>query len=275
MHNHTFYKQAKIKKGDSMKKLLISSLLFLMLIPLSVDASSHGWGFKKNTNHQKPNVGIYEQMLEKYDAYYMDKSEDKVIYFTFDNGYEAGYTAPILDILKRHEVPAAFFLTGHYVKDQAPLVKRMLKEGHIIGNHSDKHPDFTNLTKQAYEKELKSLENLVKNVDEKAVMQYVRPPKGTFNEATLGWANELGYIPVFWSLAIVDWEEKKKGGTYVYDQIMKQIHPGAIILLHTVSKDNLDALEPVIKKLKAEGYQFKSLDDLVLKDILPKSVIGW
>lgn len=261
------------------KRIVVASILVFLTLFIGVNeleaSSGFGWGYKKNANHEIPDIGKYQAMLEKYGAYYADHSGDKNIYLTFDNGYEQGYTDNILDVLKKEEVPATFFVTGHYVKSAPELVKRMAAEGHMIGNHSYHHPDLTILTKDAMQKELETLEQAVAEVSEQKEMKYLRPPKGTFNEQSLGWSNELGYIHIFWSLAFADWNiNKQKGGDYAYEQIMKQVHPGAIVLLHTVSSDNAAALSKVIKELKNQGYQFKSLDDLVLKDKLPRGIYG-
>jgi peptidoglycan-N-acetylmuramic acid deacetylase len=238
-------------------------------------ASGFGWGYKKNENHEIPEVGKYRNMLEKYGAYYADHSGKKHIYLTFDNGYEEGYTDDILNVLKEEKVPATFFVTGHYVKSEPELVKRMADEGHIIGNHSYHHPDFTVLSKKAMKEELESLEQAVAKVSSQKEMKFMRAPRGTFNEQTLKWSSELGYIQVFWSLAFADWHtDQQKGADYAYEQIMKQVHPGAIILLHAVSADNAKALSKVIKDLKKQGYDFRSLDDLVIEDMLPDGLYG-
>lgn len=262
-----------------MKKIipaLIFLAFFLLLIhPFPIEVYGYGWGYKKNANHQVPDIGKYQQVLEKYGAYYADLSGDKVVYFTFDNGYEQGYTDEILDVLKKENVPATFFVTGHYVESSPDLVKRMVDEGHIIGNHSYHHPDFTVISKEAMKKELEDLEAAVAEVSDQKEIKFLRPPRGMFNERTLQWANELGLIHVFWSLAFIDWEvNKQKGWHYAYEQIMNNIHPGAIILLHAVSEDNALALEKVIHGLKKEGYKFGSLDDLLMKNLLPESMLG-
>lgn len=242
--------------------------LTFIMVPDSVNA--YGWGYQRNTNHEVPEIGSYQQILDKYNAYYADLSGEKVIYLTFDNGYEQGYTADVLDVLKEESVPATFFVTGHYVKSEPDLIKRMVDDGHMIGNHSYHHPDFTVLTKQRMKKEVDELQEAVAEVSNQKELTYLRPPRGMFNEQTLEWANELGYIHIFWSLAFVDWDTAgQKGWKYAYDQIMEQIHPGAIVLLHTVSSDNAKALAKVIKELKEQQYEFRSLDDLILKDILP------
>src|SRR5699024_12185774 len=149
-------------------------------------------------------------------------------------------------------------------------------EGHIIGNHSYHHPDFSILTKEAMQKELEDLAEKVGEVSDQKDLKYLRPPRGIFSEQTLEWANELGYIHIFWSLAFKDWEtSNQKGWRYAYEEVMEQIHPGAIVLLHTVSKDNAEALAALITDLKEEGYQFKSLDDLVLRDHIPEVIYGY
>lgn len=260
----------------TVKFLVIAFFTVLVFIQsIEVNATGFGWGYKKNTEHQIPEIGQYETLLTQYGAYYADHSGEKHIYLTFDNGYEQGYTASILNVLKREKVPATFFITGHYVKEEPALVKRMVDDGHIIGNHSYHHPDFTTMTKQAIEKELEYLEAAVAKVSAQKDIKYLRPPRGTFSEQTLKWANELGYMHIFWSLAFKDWEtDKQKGWKYAYDQMMEQIHPGAIVLLHTVSADNAEALERMIVDLRKQGYQFKSLDDFILKDKMNDGIYG-
>lgn len=261
-----------------MRKFMAASIIFLTLfVCLSgpANTSAFGWGYKKNTEHQIPDIGKYKEILNKYGAYYVDDSGEKNIYLTFDNGYEQGYTAEILDVLKKESVPAAFFVTGHYVESAPELIKRMVDEGHIIGNHSYHHPDFTVIDKDAIKKELETLEEAVAEVSDQKDIKLLRPPRGVFNDNTLKWTNELGLIHVFWSLAFQDWNvSEQKGPQYAIDQIMAQVHPGAIVLLHAVSSDNAEALEQIIQELKKQGYTFKSLDDLIIKDLLPDGLIG-
>lgn len=256
------------------------SLTLFLLIFASMqgiaEAKSFGWGYKKNDQHELPDIGEYRTILDTYQAYYADTSGDKNVYLTFDNGYEEGYTGKIMDVLKKKKVPATFFVTGHYVESEPDLVKRMADEGHIIGNHSYHHPDLTNLSQDSVEKELDDLEEAVANVSSQKEMKYLRPPKGTFNEQSLKRTKDLGYISVFWSLAFVDWNtDKQSGWEYAHEQIMDQIHPGAVILMHTVSSDNAEALSHIITDLEDEGYTFKSLDDMVIKDIMPKGIIDF
>ena len=254
-------------------KAIFCMLIVFAVMGFSLDTSSvyaYGWGFKKSTENSPPDVGEYDNLLENQEAIYKEDTDEKNIYLTFDNGYEQGFTADMLDVLKKHNVPAAFFVTGHYVKSEPDLIKRMAEEGHIIGNHSYGHPDFTKMSKKEVHKELKKLKEAVQAITDQETMNYVRPPRGTFNEKTLDWTEEFGYTQVFWSLAFKDWEtNQQKGWKHAYEQVMDQVHPGAIVLLHTVSEDNAEALDKIIKRLKKDGYQFKSLDDLMIKQYLP------
>lgn len=252
--------------------LLFSLFLFTTTPEENVLAQNYSnkpisWGLKRSTNQQPPSAGQhYEQILEKYGSFYLGDTSKKEIYLTFDNGYENGYTHQILDTLKEKKVPATFFITGHYLKDQTELVMRMVKEGHIVGNHSWHHPDLTTKSEQEIAKELNSLKEEFTKLTGVKEMNYLRPPRGIFSERTLAISQKLGYTNVFWSLAYIDWKvDQQKGKQYAYDQIMRQIHPGAVLLLHSVSKDNAEALGQVIDDLKKQGYQFKSLDDLMLQ----------
>lgn len=222
------------------------------------------WGFKKGEKGKPAEAGKErDELLKKYGSVYIGDTSKKEIYLTFDNGYENGYTGQILDVLKKEKVPATFFVTGHYLESAEDLVIRMVKEGHIVGNHSYYHPDLTQVDDARVKRELEKVKALNYKITGQKQMSYLRPPRGVFSERTLKLAKDEGYAHVLWSLAFVDWQtDKQKGWEYSYNNIMKQIHPGAIILLHTVSKDNADALEKVIKDLKKEGYSFKSLDEL-------------
>lgn len=254
--------------------MLISFMMIFVITP-STYAAGYGWGYKKNTDNKLPDIGKYKAMLDKYGAYYADESGEKNIYLTFDNGYEEGYTEEILNVLKKENVPAAFFVTGHYVKEEPGLVKRMVSDGHIIGNHSYHHPDFTIMRKQEIKTELEDLEKAVANITDQKQLIYLRPPRGLFSEDTLKWSQELGYTHIFWSLAFKDWKtDDQKGWKYAYDEIIEQIHPGAVVLLHAVSSDNAKALEKVIKELKQQGYTFKNLNDLAIKEELSDAIFG-
>jgi peptidoglycan-N-acetylmuramic acid deacetylase len=264
-----------IKKGFC---FLLCLTMLCAFIPQQVAGENlsnekHDWYFKKSKNNQPATTEPeFEKILEENGGVFIDHTKDKVLYLTFDNGYENGYSAQILDVLKEKKVPAAFFVTGHYLKDQPDLVKRMVKEGHIVGNHSWSHPDMTQVSNERLKTELSKVKDKFTEITGVKEMRYLRPPRGIFSERTLALSHKEGYINVFWSLAYLDWEiNKQRGWEYAYNNIMKQAHPGAIMLLHTVSKDNAEALGKAIDDLRKKGYKFRSLDDLMLKE----SIIDW
>lgn len=253
---------------------MVIPIIFLFFFhAVSVHAISNKpihWGFKKAKNEQQADAGKeYDQLLDKYDGFYKGSQDEKVLYLTFDNGYENGYTGKVLDILKKEKVPATFFVTGHYLKSAPDLTKRMADEGHIIGNHSWSHPDMTQISEGKIKSELAKVKTETEKLTGQTDMKYLRPPRGILSEKTMKVAKEEGYVHVLWSLAFKDWlTNEQKGWKYSYDNIMAQVHPGSVMLLHTVSKDNADALEQVIQDLKKRGYVFKSLDDFMLKEKL-------
>lgn len=245
--------------------LLISTLTYVPITTAQAYSNKAiHWGFPKSKDHIPPHAGKkYDHILQKYGAFYTGDTSNKDIYLTFDNGYENGFTDDILDVLKDKKVPAIFFVTGHYLKDQPELVQRMVKEGHLVGNHSWRHPDLTTVSDQRLKEELTQVKEEFKRLTGEQDMMYLRAPRGIFSERTLALSQQLGYTNVFWSLAYVDWKiNQQKGWQYAYDNITSQIHPGAVILLHTVSKDNADALAKVIDELRKEGYTFKRLNEL-------------
>lgn len=221
-----------------------------------------GWGIKRNDNHEQPDVGSNnKKILENYDGITFGNNEDKYVYLTFDEGYEAGYTAKLLDILKENDVKAAFFITGHYLNTQPELVQRMIEEGHIVGNHTVNHKSMPDLDDEKIKEEIMKLH---KTVYEKFnyEMKYIRPPMGEFSERTLEITKSLGYTTTMWSLAYDDWDENKQGREeYGKNKVISNVHNGAIILLHANSIDNSNILDSCIKEIKNMGYEFKSLDE--------------
>ncbi|AYC30236.1 polysaccharide deacetylase [Paenisporosarcina cavernae] len=233
--------------------------------PFSTDASALHWGFQKASNENQAQAGPqFDALLQKYDAYYKGSASKKTLYLTFDNGYENGKTASILDTLKKEKIHATFFLTGHYVESATELVNRMIKDGHEIGNHTLNHPNMAHLSTEKMIEEWKSFDELLASKTKVKKTRFVRPPEGVFNEEMLRVAKENGYQHMFWSVAFVDWyANKPQGKAYAYNELVKQLHPGAIILMHTVSQDNADALPDFIQTAKEKGYTFSTLDALV------------
>lgn len=193
---------------------------------------------------------------------YDDKSEGKRLYLTFDCGYENGNTEKILDVLQEKKVPAAFFCTLYQVQSQPELTARMIRDGHIVGNHSDTHPDFSTLTGEEIAGQLENFDNHMRQKFGYCA-PYFRFPEGAYSEYALAEVNSHGFTVAFWSLAYADWDENnQKGADYAYDTVMSRLHPGAVILLHSVSSDNAAAMARIIDGARAQGYEFYSLTDL-------------
>jgi peptidoglycan-N-acetylmuramic acid deacetylase len=204
------------------------------------------------------------EKLRELGGAYWDEGGGKVLYLTFDAGYENGFTEEILDVLQELQVPAAFFLTGDYLNREPDLVRRMTAEGHIVGNHTMTHPDMSAIReKEAFQKELEGLETLFKEVTGKDLPKYYRPPQGIYSEDNLKMAKELGYKTVFWSLAYADWDEKHQmSPEAAINKLMSRMHNGAVILLHPTSSTNAKIMPELIRRLKAEGYEFGTLDEI-------------
>ena len=229
---------------------------------VNAPTKSYGWGFVRKKG-SPPQITIEEQeRLAKYEAYYLGKTSEKNIYLTFDEGYENGYTAKILDTLKELDVKAAFFVTMPYLEGQQELVKRMIDEGHIVGNHTVHHPNLSECSIDEIRQELDILNS--KSVELYGYqMKYMRPPEGAYSERVLALATDMGYKTIFWSHAYKDWDVNvQKGRDYALNQVIPYLHNGEILLLHAVSKDNADALEEIILKARENGFSFKSLDEL-------------
>ncbi|MGE6377718.1 delta-lactam-biosynthetic de-N-acetylase [Peribacillus muralis] len=260
-----------------MKKKAILTVLVCLICSLGSPAfaQSYNWGFNKGKNEVPADAGKnFNEMLPKYEAIYKGDTSKKDIYLTFDNGYENGYTAQILDVLKKHNAPGAFFVTGHYLKTAPELVVRMANEGHIVGNHSWNHPDMTSVTDDVIRTELMRVKKATEKLTGQKEMNYLRPPRGVFNERTMEVAKKEGYYHIFWSLAYKDWiVDQQKGAAFAHDEVLKQIHPGAILLFHTVSKDNAEALDSILTDLEKQGYTFSSLDELMIEKQLPSRML--
>ena len=237
---------------------------------LSVPASSvpvssaDNWGLSFQEEGKPPIGNASPEYLAAFDTHYVCETEEKVLYLTFDAGYENGYTAPILDTLKKHQVPAAFFLVGNYLETSPDLVKRMVEEGHIVGNHTYHHPDMSQISaKEAFQKELSDLETLFEEITGQPMAKYYRPPQGKYSEANLQMACDMGYRTFFWSLAYVDWyEEDQPTKEEAFEKLLGRIHPGAIVLLHSTSKTNGEILDELLTRWEEMGYTFRSLDQL-------------
>lgn len=202
--------------------------------------------------------------LKENSAYYLGDTSKKVLYLTFDEGYENGNTGKILDILKEYKVPAAFFVVKPYIDTQPELIKRMVDEGHVVGNHTVHHPSMAQIRdKEKFEAEFTGVENAFKELTGQDMPKFFRPPMGKYSKKSLAMTKDLGYKTIFWSFAYKDWlVNNQPSESYAVEKICKGAHPGSIMLLHAVSNTNTKVLSSVIKTLQNEGYEFKSLNDL-------------
>ena len=260
------------------KKTIITALLFipaLVLVMLlgagltsgnvvETAASDNNWGLSFNTSDGIPRGNASNDELQKYDALYLGDTSQKTIYLTFDAGYENGYTAQILDTLKKHNVKATFFLVGNFISSSPELVKRMVDEGHTVGNHTMTHPDMASISdKESFSKELTELEELYKGATGQDMKKLYRPPQGKFSTDNLKMAKSMGYHTVFWSLAYVDWyNEAQPTREEAFDKLIPRIHNGAVVLLHSTSETNCNILDELLTKWEEMGYTFGDIKDL-------------
>ena len=220
------------------------------------------WGIQRKNNHEQPELGTKNtELIKKYHGMALGNNEKKYVYLTFDLGYEAGYTEKILDTLKENNVQGIFFITAHYVNTASDLVKRMIDEGHIVGNHTVNHKSMPSLSKEELTTEVMKLHQAVYE-KYNYEMKYIRPPKGEYSERALSLCENLGYKTVMWSFAYMDWDEKNQPSeNEAMEKIVSNLHNGEIMLLHATSKTNADIMDKIIKKVQEEGYEFRSLED--------------
>lgn len=223
-----------------------------------------GLGFGGVAEGGQPTGNATPEALKQYDAYYVGKTDKKVIYLTFDCGYENGNTGAILDALKKHNAPATFFVVGHYVESAPDMVKRMIEEGHTVGNHTYHHPDMSAISNLAtFQKEMDDVANAFKEVTGTDMSMYYRPPQGKYSTNNLQMAQQLGYSTFFWSLAYVDWNvDKQPSHEEALSKLTGRVHPGAVVLLHNTSKTNGEILDELLTKWEEMGYAFGTLEEL-------------
>lgn len=232
--------------------------------PAVPTAADGNWGLSFQEDGKPPVANATAEELKQFDTYYSDTPDNKVIYLTFDAGYENGNTAPILDALKKHNAPATFFCVGNYVSENPDLIKRMKDEGHIVGNHTYSHPDMSKIsTKEAFSEELGKVEAIYKEITGEEMTKFYRPPQGKYSETNLQMAKDMGYKTFFWSLAYVDWyQDKQPTKEEAFAKLLTRIHPGAIVLLHSTSSTNAQIMDELLTKWEEMGYTFQSLEEL-------------
>ena len=225
------------------------------------------WGLSFRQEGAPPIGTAGADQLGRYDAAYLGDTSEKVLYLTFDAGYENGCTEKILDTLKKHNVKAAFFLVGNYIQRNADLVRRMVQEGHTVGNHTMHHPDMSKLSDfNAFSRELSDLAELYEQTVGQPMPRYYRPPQGIYSEENLKMAQQLGYRTVFWSLAYVDWNnDAQPSREQALSKLLPRTHPGAVVLLHSTSKTNAEILDELLTKWEEAGYRFGTVEELFPK----------
>jgi peptidoglycan-N-acetylmuramic acid deacetylase len=230
----------------------------------SASVQSASWGLSFQEEGKRPAGNATIDDLKQYNAYYASDTDEKILYLTFDAGYENGNTPAILEALKKHQAPAVFFAVGNFIKDNPDLIKRMITEGHIVGNHTMTHPDMSQISSmESFQKELEGVEELYTSVTGEPMTKFYRPPRGVYSTENLSMAKELGYSTFFWSLAYVDWiQEQQPSKEEAFQKLIPRIHPGAIVLLHNTSSTNAAILDELLTKWEEMGYQFHSIKEL-------------
>lgn len=267
-------KLRKNKKMDAVVMIFIAAFFigqlaaqvrYHLLVPAAITSSAEGnWGLSFQEEGQPPVANATHEELSKYDAWYAQDTVEKIIYLTFDCGYENGNTPAILEALKKHNVPATFFVVGNFLESNPDLAKQILAEGHTLGNHTMHHPDMSKISDlAAFEKEIKDLEEVCLSVTGQEISKYYRPPQGKYSESNLQMAQQLGYQTFFWSLAYVDWyENDQPTKEEAFEKLLGRIHPGAIVLLHNTSSTNGAILDELLTKWEEMGYSFGKLEEL-------------
>lgn len=254
-------------------KKTVAFLLFAVLLlniyqsPISATNGTHNWYIVKRGNNT-PSFPKEAELISSHQGYYIDKScidtNKKIIYLTFDTGYENGNVSKTLDILKEYSVPAAFFILSNIIVKNTDVVKRMAEEGHLVCNHTKNHKDLSTLTDIEVEKNLATLEDLYKEKTGYTMSKYFRFPEGKYSEDRLLLCESLGYKTIFWSLAYADWDDNKQPSVdKAISCLLSNTHPGAVVLLHPTSSTNVKILPRLIEKWREWGYCFGTLDDLV------------
>lgn len=266
-------------RNYTFQKTVIVTVLFTVMYTLGIlaakktesistavilNAKNDNWGLGFGTEGKPPAGNASAEELRQYDAYYIGDTTKNTIYLTFDCGYENGNTEPILEALNKHNVKATFFVVGNFLETSPEIVKRIADEGHTVGNHTYHHLDMSAISSIAsFKKEMEDVENLYKQITGKEITKFYRPPQGKYNVENLKMAQELGYRTFFWSLAYVDWyQDKQPTKEEAFGKLLKRIHPGAVVLLHSTSSTNAQILDELLTKWEEMGYDIQPLTQL-------------
>lgn len=242
----------------------LSNYLKTQTAQTAAQPESESWGLSFQEEGKTPIGNASIEELKEYDTYYAQDTEEKIIYLTFDAGYENGNTPAILDALKKHQVSATFFAVGNFISDNPDLIRRIVAEGHTIGNHTLTHPNMAKIsTKESFSQELDGVEKLYEEIVGSPMPRFYRPPQGIYSKENLAMAKELGYQTFFWSLAYVDWyQDDQPSKEEAFEKLLGRIHPGAVVLLHNTSSTNAEILDELLTKWEEMGYCFGTLQQL-------------
>ena len=254
------------------KKFLAIALAFLFFaVPLRIwalDRTPCNWFVQNNDNHTPPLLHESFAFTKGYDFYYLDKDakeSDKVIYLTFDAGYENGNVEKVLDALDKHGVKGSFFILENLICRAPALVKRMVDSGHAVCNHTATHPDMSKITDPGlFEKQLMRLEKAFTELTGQSMMKVYRPPQGRFSEENLAFADRLGYKTLLWSFAYADWDNlKQPNPNEALEKILAHLHNGEVMLLHPTSATNAAIMDRLLCEIEARGYRIGTIEELL------------
>lgn len=258
----------RLSKKAAVAACFIVLIASFFVIGAFATGEAYSWYCVHRRDHRQPIADSRFSFIDEYECYYIDKAHgdtdsDKVIYLTFDVGYENGNVAKVLDVLKAEEVTGAFFVLGNVIEKNTDLVKRMLDEGHLVCNHTYSHRAMVGKSREEFKRELERLENCCLERTGCSIAKYYRPPEGRFDRESLIYAKEMGYKTVFWSFGYADWDNSAQPDPdSATKKILDNVHNGEIMLLHPTSATNAEILPHVIRELKAQGFRFGSLDEL-------------
>ncbi len=246
-----------------MKKIISFFLSISFMIALAIPSfakkdGSENWYFLSKSQNDRPRLPVVDEDLAKGIG-----KDEKVLYLTFDAGYENGNVEKTVDILKEHEVTGAFFILKHFANENPELCKKMAENKNLVCNHTANHPNITTLSAENLKAEIREMEEAYEKATGLSLAPFFRPPEGGYNQNCLQTIKDCGYRTVFWSLAWADWDNNnQKGAEYAMEKLTSRVHNGAVILLHPTSKTNTEILGDFIEKMKAQGYRFGSLEEL-------------
>ncbi len=263
MRMRTFFDKTRTKIALLCAIVILVSGVMVGLTQFYTNISATSWGLSYPNNGSEPYIDIEENYLAKYKTYYRGDKTKPNIYLTFDAGYDNGNTGKILDILKHYNVKACFFLAGYFFESQPELVKRMVQEGHTVGNHTNNHKNMSKMDKATFIKEIEAVEKMYFKLIGKEIPKYYRPPEGRYNEENLKWISERGYKTIFWSLTHKDWDPKNQPNAQQSIQLLtKRMHNGAIVLMHSVSDTDVKILGELIESYTNSGYKIRPITSL-------------